>query len=175
MEEEFIDRLRSIEIYDKYVNYISKKPGFKNVQIFYPSYCWALMNLYCISNSKEYSINKTALLIYKDELKSLYNSLNCKFPQISKTEGSSGKEKIVPITKVDNERDAFYDSLKLNENEKALRLKFRQFLKDRALPVGHELKAMKIELSVVDFLLAEKLLNLNKLRTNTVEYCNFAR
>ena len=174
MEEDFIERLRSIEVYDKYINYISKKPGFKNIKIFYPSYCWSLMNLYCISNSKE-SINKTALLIYKDELKSLYNSLNCKFPQIAKAERGLVEKNIVPAFKANNERDAFYGDLKLNENEKALHSKFRQLLKDRPLPAGHELKAIKIDLSVVSFILEENLLNSNKMDLKPVEYCDFAR
>lgn len=152
--EDIIERLRSIEMFDKYVNFLSKKSNFEKfnkskIQVYYPNYCWTLMNLYCVLNADKSSINKKALLIYKDELNSIYNSLN------------NHKEKKVDLRK--------------QTKENALRLKYEQIIKDRFSQSKPDLNKIKIDLSVVNFLLEENFLTIGNLQLKPVEYCDFAR
>lgn len=173
LEEDFINELRSSVVFDKYVRFLSKNSAYKNMQVFYPEYCWALMNLYCVSNLKKSYINKTALDIYRDELKLFYGSLNAH--QLSRN-----SRKVMPVpeqigTMPKGSENFFETPQPVNESQQKLHLKFRQMLKDRPLPAGQEHKTVKIELSVVDFLIKENLLNLAKTQKTEVEYCDYSR
>lgn len=171
MEENYIEELRKTVTFDKYVKFLSQHSSYKNMQVFYPGYCWALLNLYCVSNLNKSHINETSLHIYRDELKLFYLSLKTK-PALFKNRTKS--KEIMP--RIDNEKvsDNLFNKGNISDNEK-LHKEFHQLLRERPLPAGQELKSVKIELSVVDFLLKENLLSVDKLNKREIDYCDYAK